>query len=329
MTLVLKRTLTAVAIATLSALSALSAPEVMASDLTVMARGGNGGGKGGGPGGDEPTPPAFYSWMHSEVQDGWDMGALGQGATITIVDDFSSQWGYFGDLDQDGTQELLRHGEWTALQASMIAPSARIKEDDFAGGGRVRLAKGFNVLNLSYGMMAEAGYSRILWGGQESSIISHAQNGNAVIAKSAGNDAVAIGATNSDGLVDYLARDLIGAQSALFVGALERNGSTSNPASLAYYSNYAGSDTVVQDQFLVVGVDRDAMGGLAGTSFAAPIVAGYSAMLHSKFESSSPTAVANRLLDTARTDTISGYSESIHGQGEASILNALGPDFIY
>jgi hypothetical protein len=31
------------------------------------------------------------------------------------------------------------------------------------------------------------------------------------------------------------------------------------------------------------------------------------------------------LLDSARTDTITGYDVSIHGQGEASITRALAP----
>ena len=43
-----------------------------------------------------------------------------------------------------------------------------------------------------------------------------------------------------------------------------------------------------------------------------------------------PTAglVANRLLDTARTDTIRNYDPFYHGQGEASLSRALAPDSI-
>jgi len=72
----------------------------------------------------------------------------------------------------------------------------------------------------------------------------------------------------------------------------------------------------------VVGVDG-ALTGLYGTSFAAPIISGYAAVLSSKFTSATPTQVASQLLMTARDDTITGYDVAIHGQGEASIFYAL------
>ncbi len=194
-------------------------------------------------------------------------------------------------------------------------------EDDYSRGGKVKLADGFNVLNLSYGMYATTGYNvdQLLWGQQEASIISYAENGQAVVSKAAGNDSVAVGSGNSDGLEDYLATALIGAQSAIFVGALDGNG-----GSLAWYSNYAGSNSTVQNQFLVVGVDGN-LTGLYGTSFAAPIISGYAAVLSSKFTSATPTQVASQLLLTAREDTIAGYDVAIYGQGEASISLALSP----
>jgi len=97
-----------------------------------------------------------------------------------------------------------------------------------------------------------------------------------------------------------------------------------NGGSLAWYSNYAGSNSTVQNQFLVVGVDGN-LTGLYGTSFAAPIISGYAAVLSSKFTSATPTQVASQLLLTAREDTIAGYDVAIYGQGEASISLALSP----
>ncbi|MGR3291080.1 MAG: S8 family serine peptidase, partial [Paracoccaceae bacterium] len=251
----------------------------------------------------------------------------------------------------------LLHGEWTLLEANLIAPSAQMKAHEFTSGSRVRLAKGFNVLNLSYGMYAKEGYSRIIWSGQESSIISYAESGKAVISKAAGNDAVAIGGSVDAydifgnylyKVVDYLARDLIGAESAIFVGALDANGTaiadqTYGTGTLAFYSNYAGSDLTVQAQFLVVGVESglqlnsdgtgytwgDGTGtGLAETSFAAPIISGYAAVLSSKFPGANATQVAHQLLDTAREDTLADYSAAKYGQGEASIFRALAPSGI-
>lgn len=148
------------------------------------------------------------------------------------------------------------------------------------------------------------------------------------MSKAAGNDSVAVGSGNGSGNFDYLNAALIGTQSTIFVGALDRNGNTANKASLAWYSNYAGIDATVQNQFLVVGVEGNKT-NLYGTSFGAPIISGYASVLGSKFTSASPTHIVDRLLDTARTDTIQGYDARLHGRGEASISRALAPAAIH
>jgi hypothetical protein len=264
-------------------------------------------------------------WMHSEIGQAWSLGFKGQGRSITVVDDFRSNYGFYGNLR--GYTELRRHGEWTALEASMIAPSSKIYTHDFTNNNAVKLQRGFNTLNLSYGMMAADGYKSVGWSQRETSIISYARDGKAVVVKAAGNDGVAVGKPNASGQLDYLNRDLIGRQSAIFVGALSAHGTTTKPASMASYSNIAGDNLTVQKQFLVVGVTGDKT-GLYGTSFAAPIVAGYASVLSSKFTGATPTQVTNQLLATARHDTIIGYSAGIHGRGEASIARALAPSSI-
>lgn len=268
------------------------------------------------------------SWMSPEVGNAWSQGYKGSGVTITLIDDFQSSQRYSGNLGS-GTQSQ-RHGEWTLKESSMIAPEATMKMHDLTFDSAVALSSGLNVLNLSYAGIAPAGYaaSQIGWSTREKSIIAYAQNGQAVISKAAGNDSVAIGSTNSAGNVDYLNLALKGAKSAIYVGALSTNGTTSSPATMASYSNTAGTDATVQRQFLVVGVESSKT-NLYGTSFAAPIISGYSAILGSKFTSATPTQIANQLLNTARQDTISNYSASIHGRGEASITRALAPTTIY
>ncbi len=263
-------------------------------------------------------------WMSPEIGAAWRQGYKGSGVTLTVVDDFRSGDFYYGNLG--GGTQLRRHGEWTYSEANMIAPSASMQTHDFYSDRTVRLGRRLNVLNLSYGMFATAGYSanEIGWGPQERSIISYAQNGRAVIAKAAGNDAVAVGSADAYGQVDYLNAALIGTSTAIFVGALDRNGTVDQKATLAWYSNYAGSNTAVQNNFLAVGVRGD-LTGLYGTSFAAPVVAGYAAVLGSKFKRATPTQITNQLLNTARTDTIQDYSASVHGRGEASISRALAP----
>lgn len=267
----------------------------------------------------------FYSWMHPEIQTAWDRGYLGQGARITTIDDFISADTSFGRLTDD--RQRLRHGEWIDLQAALMAPDATRVTQDFTATQSVQLDAGMlNIVNLSYGMFATNGLSnaQIDWTARESSVIAHAHNGAAVVVKSAGNHAIAVGGVNSSGKVDYLDRALIGADAAIFVGALVGNGTVANPTSLASFSNFAGNDTVVQNQFLGVGVRSDVT-GLNGTSFAAPIVSGYAAVIGSKFTTATPVQITNQLLNTARTDTILNYSTAVHGRGEASIARALAP----
>jgi len=291
--------------------------------LCAAAASGNAIAQGDKPRSGTTSEPVLQSWMNPEVGGAWKDGYKGKGATVTVVDDFSSGYRFYGNLGT-GTQ-LLRHGEWTLREASMIAPSATMRSHDFYSGKRVSLSRGLNILNLSYGMFAPEGYTSVRWSAQESSIIAHARDGKAVVSKAAGNDyGTAVGQPNSSGHVDYLNRDLIGKQSALFVGALNKNGSVTSPASLASYSNIAGADAAVQKQFVVVGVESDKT-GLAGTSFAAPIVSGYAAILGSKFNSATPTQITNQLLNTARQDTIHNYNPASHGRGEASIFRALAP----
>ena len=281
---------------------------------------------------DDSTPetgpqPPYYTWMSPEIKDAWLGGFTGQGTVVTSIDDFTSGSFFKGNMG-DGEQSL-RHGEWVDKQIGMIAPDAARAQHDFSSSSQVRLARNkLNTLNLSYGMIGSASQSTLTvnWSARETSIIEYAHGGKAVVVKAAGNDAVAVGEPAGTRF-DFLNRDLIGAQSAIFVGALDRNGTTDTQAKLTGYSNYAGSNTTVQNQFLSVGVRGD-LTGLRGTSFAAPIVSGYAAVLGSKFDKASPTSIANQLLSTARQDTIQGYNAALHGRGEASIKNALAPSSI-
>lgn len=292
----------------------------MASLLLACQGGGDSSG-----GGSSTRTGTFFSWMHSEIQSAWAQGFLGQGVNIKVVDTYQGNL-LNGNLG-NGWQSLT-HGDWTKQEVTFIAPQSDIEGIDYSMTASVALDPGLNVLNLSFGMVAAPG-ANIQWDNQMNSIIQYAQNGNAVVVKSAGNDyGAAVGAVDSNNNVDYLGLALIGAPSAVFVGALTRNGSTSNPAPIASYSSVAGSNTAVQSKFLVVGVEGG-ITGLYGTSFAAPIVSGYAAILGSKFTTATPTQITNQLLQTARRDTIANYNVSIHGQGEASIVNALAPQSIH
>lgn len=277
--------------------------------------------------------PPSYVWMSPDVKQAWKSGFEGKGVTVTFVDDYSSNEEFWGDWT--GKWQYQRHGQFTKEEAALIAPQATFVQKDFNGyRSSVSLRSGLNVINLSYAIYAPDTYTYTGiqdWAGdnQETSIINDAIKGKAVVAKAAGNDSVAIGTAAGQGSqggagnIDFLDVALEGAQSAIYVGALNNNGST-GLQTMASYSNTAGSDPNVQKHFLVVGVDGDQT-DLYGTSFAAPVISGYAAILGSKFKGATPTQITNQLLNTAITSTLSGYDPSIYGQGEASLSNALAP----
>jgi hypothetical protein len=265
---------------------------------------------------------ALKSWMHPEVAEAWAAGWRGQNSRITVVDDFRSATRSVGNFGTGNRN--LHHGDWTLMQAKMIAPRAATVKHDFTNKRAVGLkGNALDVINLSYGMMGPAGFAGVIWDARENSIISHATTGKAVVVKAAGNDAVAVNTATGAGTFDYLNLDLTGTK-AIFVGALSANGTVDQKAVMASYSNFAGADAAVQDRFIVAGVEGHKT-GLYGTSFAAPVVSGYAALLGSKFRGAQPNMIADRLIETARTDTILGYDKSIHGMGEASIGRAIAP----
>ena len=267
--------------------------------------------------------PTLQSWMHTDVQSAWKSGYTGQGVNAIIVDDFSSAQRFAGQFT--GAIQTQRHGDWTSLETSLISPGATINKVDFYKTKTLTLKSGtLNTVNASFGLMAAPGYNttQVLSSNIGGALVTAAQQGKAVITKAAGNNGgVAVNGV-INGTVDYLNLGLKGAPSAIFVGALDKNGSPTAKANMASYSNIAGSDTTIQKQFLVVGVEGTKT-GLYGTSFAAPIVQGYSNILGSKFKTATATQITNQLLNTARTDTINNYKVSVHGRGEASLSRAL------
>jgi hypothetical protein len=124
----------------------------------------------------QSTSLTVQSWMSPEIGEAWRQGYTGRGATVTVIDDFRSGSRFYGDL-RLGTQ-LLRHGEWTRQEASMLAPGATMRSHDFLSGSHVPLNRGLNVANLSYGMFAPSGFSpsQIQWSAQESSLIAYARD---------------------------------------------------------------------------------------------------------------------------------------------------------
>ena len=177
---------------------------------------------------------------------------------------------------------------------------------------------------------------------------------DAVITKAAGNDGLSGLTANKEPLVKALASNASINSRLLVVGALTMAGFTATPATISNYSNKAGTDPTVQSRFLVAsgttpfstgdiainGIPVDATTsidpngvslGNVGTSYAAPRVAGYVAIVRSKFPNLDAIKTSSIMLDTARYDTLTCYTAlggcdpTIYGKGEASLSRALAP----
>lgn len=274
----------------------------------------------------QAVEPTFWSnWEHADVKSAWSQGYKGQGTNILVVDDFSNRSLIVGRLTN--TIEIKGHGQWVSQEASLVAPEAKITTMGYLSGQAIPLEAGkLNIVNASYGLFAPSTIDQkyIITNATEKSMIDAAQNGTAIVVKAAGNDSVAVGQVTKNGTKDFLASALIPTQTAIFAGALNKNGTVATKATMATYSNVAGSDPNVQNKFLSVGVVSTTT-NLAGTSFAAPIIDGYAAILGSKFVGANAKQITNQLLNTARTDTVANYRPEVYGRGEASLTRALAP----
>ena len=271
----------------------------------------------------------YYKWMHKDVKKAWSKGYEGQKTRVIVVDDFINLMSATNPARLDDSWVYSSHGYFTRRQVDMIAPRADVRRHEWTKfEKKVGLHKSrLNVINLSY-WWSPGGSG---WDTMNASIIKAANKGKAVVVKSAGNSATRMGdqfycgTCSTPGLYyDVLANDMASGKSVIFVGALEKNGHKKSKARISDYSSTAGKKSKFQKRFLVVGVD-EAKHGLAGTSFAAPVVAGYAAILGSKFKGAEPKQISKQLLNTARTNTIKSYKTSVHGQGEACLACALAP----
>ena len=145
-----------------------------------------------------------------------------------------------------------------------------------------------------------------------------------VFVKAAGNESCVISSSNCDPNNPVFYNSPQYKNKSIIVGALNQAG-----GSIASYSNQAGA---YSDRFLVAdgrGIyDSTAGTYVQGTSFAAPRVAGYAAILRQKFPNLNAEKSSSILLDTARYDTLScnpNCPSNIYGMGEASLSRALAP----
>jgi subtilisin family serine protease len=283
-----------------------------------------------------------YVWQHSDVRSAWQQGYKGQGATIHIHDDFvgsrvnaiSGARNAWESIWWRNT-ETMTHGEAVATVASRTAPLAHIESRQWVNNNLQLQAGRLNIVNASYAIGGNIIFSQASVDSFRNSnqLAQIAHQGSALVVKAAGNRNLAL--SNNGGGGDILNMALKGSDTVIFAGALDDHGTqilthrvwrwtvTTGGTHKASYSNMPGSDPDYYNNFLMVGVPRNM--SVAGTSFAAPQISAYAAIVGSKFSSATPQSVATQLLTTARRDTIHGYHPHVHGRGEASLSRALAP----
>ena len=147
---------------------------------------------------------------------------------------------------------------------------------------------------------------------------------DAVFVKAAGNSACVVSQTNCDPTNAVLYSATPFKDKSILVGALTQAG-----GAIAGYSNKAGS---FADRFVVAdgrGIARFDGVYDEGTSFAAPRVSGYAAILRQKFPNLNAATTTSVILDTASWNSAWGAknatTQAIYGQGEANLGRALAP----
>jgi hypothetical protein len=297
----------------------------------------------------------------TDVLSAWNQGWTGKGKNVLMVDSFAAS---------------TIHGINTMMITNLTAPGASLFALEYStnfNGLPSGTAKNIdninltapasiNVVNASFGMnwisngftsnygevptfqnyLSASESSRVgaaAWKNFFSGVSNVGNLNNvdsAVIVKSAGNDGLIAG---YDFYTAAYASDASIQPRLLVVGALNKDGSLSNKATISNYSNMAGYDLNISNRFVVANGSTPYLGNAvainsananfsSGTSYAAPRVSAYAAIIMQKFPNIDAIKTSSIILDTARTDTLSCSpycSSAIYGKGEASLSRALAP----
>jgi subtilisin family serine protease len=238
-----------------------------------------------------------------------------QGVT-DITATFSSP--YYGAAKD---AQVIR-GDFLSHQQSTNGLFAVLQDWGVGVDARSRLYQQVQVVNLSLSSgSSDATANQRLFDAQIG-YASSSTTPDAVFVKAAGNFSCAASAAGCDPINQVLYQASAFKEKTLLVGALDAPGSR-----LASYSNMAGA---YADRFVVAdgrGIHSTQGGYVEGTSFAAPRVAGYAAIIAQKYPALSAAKIAKAVLDSAIWNPAWGEktaaTQAIYGQGEASLSRAL------
>jgi hypothetical protein len=294
-----------------------------------------------------------------DILDAWNKGWTGVGRNILIMDSFSKR-------DQCAKGNENCHGVEVMMITDYIAPGATkmgLDFNDLAGtvfdsnGVNLKTPQKIDVINMSFHYGPENkwtiepsdeeykegieytkfGHDKMIKVLNGTIGIDNVTNvSGALITKSAGNFNLP---AQYDLTNRALAADPGVASRLLIVGALDGNGTPEKKVEKAWYSNTAGTVPEIASRFVMaygklpwtnnsVAINGTNVDEAFGTSFAAPIVAGYAAIIMQKFPNLDAIKTSSIILDTARTDTLAcspDCKSTIYGRGEASLSRALAP----
>lgn len=275
----------------------------------------------------------------------WDDGWTGSGVKVGIADSFNNN----GQVDA--------HGDWVSLVTNSVAPEATMSLANVLGSGGcggISLTQLMTNITAAYDSFETNGYHIVnnSWGieratrncdGSYSSLISTSDwnylvdaSVQAALTSSAtpyDSDMLFIYAAGNSGNVCTSGRlencnlfaaifdgirdaGVSGGHRVMYVGALNDAGNA-----LTTYSLKAGD---MMGDFIVANDDILTYGDAAGTSFAAPRVAGAAALLRHKFPNLNGSALKQILLQTA-TDMGTPGVDATYGYGKLNIPNAMSP----
>ena len=285
----------------------------------------------------------------NDVLSAWAQGWTGEGTGVLVID---------GSSSQTGDPVLDNHGIFVARIINQYAPGATVFFKDFDTTDYLlpsapRLLDGtasglvgsnaLDIVNLSIdleglGPFLNSTLLSILKG-QAGFVYEGVDLTNTTVTVAAGNDSTSL-TTETLSLPYALVRDAVTLPRTLIVGAITADVVTGS-RTLATYSNTPGTDTTLQNRFLLASgqaswVDGSfAVDGIQisaqttqGTSFAAPRVAAYASILRQKFPNISGEQAASILLDTATTEGLACFpscAAETYGRGLVSLPRALAP----
>lgn len=259
----------------------------------------------------------------------WDAGWTGKGVKIGIIDDFSDN----NTIDSHGDKVSLVVNS-VAPEADMLTRHSNLISTDVEAGWADMSTNGYHIVNNSFGRARVSHITQQTDANFDGDVTSWVNNRFKITGLSTyDEDMLFIFAAGNSGdycpdrrihACTFRAAVLHGQRAAgetdqeayIWVGSLTDDGT-----GLTSYSHSAGE---MMNDFIVAHDDVLAKGDGAGTSYAAPRVAGAAAIVRHKFPNLDGMQLKALLLHTAEDMGETGPDE-VFGHGKLDLQNTLSP----